>query len=182
MRILTNRILYLFIVAQLLFSCSNKDKVARIANEMFGREIIIQPNSKVININMKEIKNVFLNKGCTKIIVYIDSTGCFSCRFHFYEWKQFMKKVEIENQKTNLIFIIQSINTIDVEKLFKDNNFNSPVIFDPDGTFAMNNKLPSDPRFHTFLLDSANKIVLIGNPIFSGQIEKLYLSKITTSK
>lgn len=169
----------IFIFALLVFSCSKKDKVARIANEMFGREITFQSNFNVINYTIDEMSDSYLKRGGKKIIVYIDSTGCFSCRFHLYEWKQFMKKFEKEDLKTNLLFIAQTNETNAVEKLCKDNSFDIPVIIDPNGTFALENKLPSDTRFHTFLLDSTNKIILIGNPILSDEIEKLYLSKIT---
>lgn len=47
----------------------------------------------------------------------------------------------------------------------KRDKFDIPVYIDSEDRFNRLNRFPSDPIFHTFLLDKDNKVAVIGNPV-----------------
>ena len=57
-------------------------------------------------------------------------------------------------------------------------DFNSPVCVDPQDSLGILNQFPEDENFHTFLLDKDNRVLAIGNPIYSTRIRELYLNII----
>ncbi len=54
------------------------------------------------------------------------------------------------------------------------------VAIRPDSSrlFLTTNPIPSDYRFHTFLLDKDNRVVLVGSPIGNPKMWELYKSTI----
>jgi hypothetical protein len=58
---------------------------------------------------------------------------------------------------------------------------NYPVFIDEWGAFpTANPHIPTDSRFHTFLLDKNGKVVLVGDPVNNPPLWELYKSTITT--
>ena len=50
-----------------------------------------------------------------------------------------------------------------------------PFFIDENGAFLKNNTvIPQDSRFHVFLLNSENKIILVGNPLNNETIWDMY--------
>jgi len=48
-----------------------------------------------------------------------------------------------------------------------------------DGSFErLNPHLPKDERFHTFLLDENNKVILVGYPVNNPKLKELYLKEL----
>ncbi len=56
--------------------------------------------------------------------------------------------------------------------------FNYPVIFDQNNTFYKLNKLHENSLYHTMLLDSLDKVLLIGTPIMNKKLQALYIDEI----
>ena len=53
--------------------------------------------------------------------------------------------------------------------------FDFPVFVDTYGEFRNNNKcIPTDDRFHSFLLDKEGHPIFVGNPLDSKQLETLF--------
>ena len=49
-----------------------------------------------------------------------------------------------------------------------------PVAVDRNNTFGLLNNLPKKVEYHTFLLDSDNRVLAIGNPVLNPKIKELY--------
>lgn len=52
------------------------------------------------------------------------------------------------------------------------------LYFDVKLNFLKKYTLPKDLSLWTFLLDSDNKVLIVGNPIYSSEVKKLYLRTI----
>ena len=62
--------------------------------------------------------------------------------------------------------------------MLEEYNFSYPVCYDTKGEFMALNKFPKQEGLCCFLLDEDDKVVLIGNPLFNEQVEKLYLETL----
>ena len=64
----------------------------RLVDSWVGKEILFPSGMQFSN---KESNNVdFDVQSPYKILVYVDSTGCISCKLKLAEWKVFMRKTE----------------------------------------------------------------------------------------
>ena len=57
--------------------------------------------------------------------------------------------------------------------------FDLPVCVDTEDRLNKLNHFPADAAFQTFLLDRDNKVVIIGNPVYSVAMKDLYLKEIS---
>lgn len=175
---------FLFIFINLLFiGCQDKNKEETInsVKEWMGKEILFPQNS-IFTIRGKDTIDFNLNKSEYKIVSYIDTAGCTSCRLKLAEWQRFMNEVDsITSSYTPFIFYLYPKNTKDLLIEFRREAFDYPVCLDETDEFNRLNQLAKSNTLRTFLLDKENKIVAIGNPIENPNVKKFYL-KILTGK
>lgn len=120
-----------------------------------------------------------------KFVVYADSVDCISCGINkMHMWMPFIKFSKLYNGKIKFYFIFhptdKSINNIKTS--FKQTELDYPMLIDKNGDFEkLNPHLPKNKALHTFLLDENNKVILVGNPLYNKDIEKLFY-KITQEK
>ena len=168
---------YILIVCCVLqiVGCRNKTRsyYSQVIREWQGKEIQM-PN----HFNWK-----FLGKDtiCSellicpyKILVYTDSTGCTPCKFQTSKWKALVDSCQQKQMLLAFIFVFNSHNYGDLDIEFIINDFNYPVIFDIHNEFDRLNHFHKDPIFHTFLLDTNNKVLITGSPITDPNLWKLY--------
>ena len=175
---------FLFIFINLLFiGCQDKNKEETInsVKEWMGKEILFPQNS-IFTIRGKDTIDFNLNKSEYKIVSYIDTAGCTSCRLKLAEWQRFMNEVDsITSSHTPFVFYLYPKNTKDLLIEFRREAFDYPVCLDETDEFNRLNQLAKSNTLRTFLLNKENKIVAIGNPIENPNIKKFYL-KILTGK
>lgn len=118
-----------------------------------------------------------------KIITYIDSSGCYPCRLHLNEWSNFISEIEnLNSDKTVLpLIIIEPRFDTSVKELLENENYIHPICVKQDSLLNILNTLPINTGLRTFLLDSNNKILIIGNPIFNKKISTLYKDLISSN-
>ncbi|MBD5375541.1 MAG: DUF1573 domain-containing protein [Bacteroides sp.] len=73
-----------------------------------------------------------------------------------------------------LVMILNTHPTEEYFEVIKDREFNQPVCFDPENSFAAHNSLPDNSKYHSFLLNSNDSIIAIGNPAENPKIKELY--------
>jgi len=152
-----------------------------IVEEWMAKEIIIPKHLTIksagVNITNKKIQSHRYN-----ILVYVDSVGCTSCNLGLAEWKAYIDKSKLKAYNVGFLFVVQSNNYTKFEQKLKYEQFSYPIIYDPQGTFNKLNKFPKENKYRTFLLDEKNKVVLIGSPIKSENMCKLYDEVISGEK
>jgi hypothetical protein len=142
----------------LTFCCSIKPEKVEyesIIEEWIGKKIVLP-----------RLSRQFKYDGKVKVVTKING-NCFQCISRLELWSRFIDKIEkhCENCNVQYYFYISGADTSAFKKM-NDSiiQFNYPVIFDQNNTFYKLNKLHEHSLFHTMLLDSLDKVLLIGTP------------------
>ncbi len=171
-------LLLLLSVTAILTSCNRrKREIARLVKNWQHKEILF-PDNLEAKIFGRDTVCPELFKKKYKILNYIDTTGCTACQTKFYEWQ--LRKREADSLRLDAAFLF--IATVEfyeeLETLQQINKCKIPIFYDREGKLMQLNRLPIERGFHTFLLDSANRVVLIGNPATNEKLWKLYLKRM----
>ena len=155
-------------VAICFSSCKNVqyESAAKIVKEWTGKEIKF-PEGLTCTSMGKDTTCIDLYSDNYKILIYVDSIGCTSCRLRLSEWKKIINESDtIFSKPIEFIFIFQpkQKEEKELQQIFKNNAFKHPVFIDRKNEIDKLNKLPSRPEFQCFLLDKDSKVVVIGNP------------------
>ena len=78
----------LFTLLFVLFSCqeSEKERISRLVKEWDGKEIVF-PDRPVFTIQGRDIASCPSGNSPYKVLTYIDSLGCASCKLQLPRWK-----------------------------------------------------------------------------------------------
>ena len=175
------KVLYLlFLNILLLASCqeTKKEYVKHLVEEWQGKEIKF-PENPVFTRLVKDTLDYRIPDSDYKVVSYIDSIGCVSCKLQLSRWKEFIAQVDSASGKAiPFLFFFQSKDNGDLRRTLRTDNFTLPVCIDTEDSFNKLNHFPSEMMFQTFLLDKDNKVVVIGNPIHNLKVRDLYLQKI----
>lgn len=173
------KILGCILAINVLLSCSKNNGDNEDLQKLYGSTIVI-PKSATIYDSVHEPN---LTTKC-KIIVYYNSNGCTDCKLQeLSHWKIRLRDIEELSKKDslNVSFVFVFNPGMAIDKLNRSLNIHklkTIVLIDTEGEFETNNSLPKNELYHTFLLDSTNKVVLIGTPTNNDKLWELYKSKI----
>ena len=156
---------------------SNKDKSFSLLQKWIGKELSF-PARPVFTIQGKDtveypIQNAY------KILTYIDSTGCTSCKLKLAEWEKFITVVDsIRPHTVQFLFFLCTKNGMEIYQTLRVERFKHPICIDEGDYLNKLNHFPADMAFQTFLLDNDNRVVAMGNPIHNLKVRELYLKII----
>lgn len=172
---------FLIVLCILLFSSckeNKKDYISHLVAEWQGKEIKF-PDNLTFTRFIDDTVNYQISGTNYKIVMYVDSIGCVSCKLQLKEWAKFMSFVDsATSQSIPFLFFFQPKNNDELRSILKYNNYSYPICVDTENHFYKLNHFPSEMMFQTFLLDKDNKVVVIGNPIHNLKVRDLYLQKI----
>jgi len=170
----------LLFLSLLFVRCSNKDNNnahEKLSNENLAGTVLNIPDTLHYLYNDTLKKELYSDKNSLKIITRIWS-DCFSCIDSLSKWKHFASK-EKENKDFGLyIFIYTSRYPYFKRNYYPRIHLNHPLIIDRNDKLSELNNFDLDIKYATFLLDSNNKVVLTGNPIYNKKLMKLYKEEI----
>lgn len=180
------RIILVLLVFQItIFSCNFvKKKKAYLGTktrieELYGKTIILPDTLNIL------YRNNLIPHGKSDILfgeLFIAtriSGNCGICVHDLEIWKE-----EIMNRvDTSRIRFLFYIYTDDYQFfkniIYPDILLDYPLLIDKNNEFVIKNHLPeNDTRFHTFLLDENNRVILIGSPLFNNRMKELYFQEI----
>ena len=176
-------LLYIGIII-LFLSCqeSRKEHINRLVKEWKKKEIVF-PKNPIFTILGNDTVDFKIKKSNYKVVVYVDSTGCVSCKLRLKEWKEFITYVDsVNGGQVPFLFFFQSKDNKELRYILKRDNFRFPVCVDSQNEFGKLNRFPSELMFQTFLLDKDNRVKVIGNPIHNLSVKELYLKEIAGIK
>lgn len=175
---------YLFLILTILTiitSCKENDKkhITRLVEEWQGKEVHF-PDNLIFTRFVTDTVDYQIPQSDYKVLIYVDSIGCTSCKLQLHKWKELIAHVDsTTNGQVPFLFIFQSKDDKELRYILKRDNFTLPICIDRSNKFNKQNHFPSDITFQTFLLDRNNKVSIIGNPIHNLQIKDLYLKQLT---
>ncbi|MDB8934406.1 TlpA family protein disulfide reductase, partial [Parabacteroides merdae] len=175
------QLLYILFLLFLLAACreNKKDQFARLVQEWQGKEIVF-PQDMAFTRFVTEQVEYRIPDAEYKVLIYVDSTGCISCKLQLPKWKELIAHVDsATNGSIPFIFVFQSKDDRELRYILKRDNFDRPVCIDRDSRLDKLNKFPQDITFQTFLLDKNNKVKVIGNPVHNLAVRDLYLKQMT---
>ena len=175
------KLLYISLLLSLLTACkeNNKEKFALLVQEWQGKEIVF-PQDMAFTRFVTEPVDYRIPDAEYKVLVYVDSVGCTSCKLQLPKWQELIAHVDsATNGNIPFIFVFQSKDDRELRYILKRDNFDRPVCIDRGDGFDKLNKFPQEITFQTFLLDKDNKVKVIGNPVHNLAVRDLYLKQIT---
>jgi hypothetical protein len=120
-----------------------------------------------------------IHKADYKVVVFVDSVGCISCKLQLPKWKEFMHEVDsLSDGSVPFIFFFQTKDIRELRYIFRRDDFSHPVCIDTEDSFNKLNRFSTEMMFQTFLVDSNNCVRVIGNPIHNLSVKELYLKEI----
>ena len=114
-----------------------------------------------------------------RILNYVDSIGCSSCKLKLSDWNSFMMDLNSKyKDKINYLFYFHPKKTDNIYDLMWKNKFFHTIYVDEKDSLNILNHFSEDERFHTFLLNENDEVLAIGNPITNPYVKDLYLNII----
>ena len=170
-------------VCLLVSSCeeSEKERLSRLVIEWEGKEILF-PTHSTFTIQGKDTVDFQFQDAEYKVVIYVDSIGCTSCKLQLHRWKEFLSEVDsLTNGNVSFLFYFHPKDMKELRYLTRRDAFTHPVCFDEKDEFNQLNHFPSEMMFQTFLLDERNRVVALGNPVLNPNVKELYLNLIRGS-
>lgn len=165
-----------------LLSCQNRDKAQarKILNEWIDKEIFFPENLNFSIQGSERASNFAIRDSEYKIVAYVDSMGCTSCKLHLSEWDNYINNIDsVYPNKVQFLFFFFPKNGRDIYLTLRVERFIYPICIDTLDVLNNINHFPSDMQYQTFLLDKNNKVMAIGNPIQNPRIKELYWNIIS---
>ena len=173
------RIVPCFCILPFLMSCkeSNRRYIIALLHEWEGKEISF-PTNVAFTIQGRDSADFFKRNKC-KVVTYIDSVGCTSCKLRLTAWKEFIHIVDsLRPDSVQFLFFFHPHKGINIHQILRMDGFIYPICIDERDSFNKLNKFPPDLNFQTFLLDKSNKVMAIGNPVHNPKVRDLYINII----
>ena len=162
------RSLIIIICTCIHLSCQDKDRsnITSMVTEWQGKEIQFPTNSTFTR-QGEDTVSVNMNAEY-KILVYVDSAGCTSCRLD-----------SVAKEPVQFLFYLTPKSVKEARYITRRDDFTYPMCIDLKNEINRKNNFPKEDTFHTFLLDAENKVQIIGNPIHNNAVRELYLNAIS---
>lgn len=179
MQTLLRSILLIPLLSLGLTSCGEKARIRENMVRFMKSEIVIPDDLECIN--NRDItpicKEIFMPN---KFIIYYDSLDCSSCRIsHLVDIYPIYEMADTINFTVITIFSPSCENMEEVIEQLMMLNHPIPIYVDTQKSFSrINEKIPSDYRFHNFLIDNNNRVIYVGNPLTNTQMSKLFIQTI----
>ncbi|MDR1338499.1 MAG: DUF1573 domain-containing protein [Prevotellaceae bacterium] len=166
-----------------LFVSCKKDKrtddARKIVSEWTGKQIKF-PDGIPCVATGSEVDCIPLSNQSYKILMYVDSVGCISCKLRLPDWNVVLAEADsLFSGKVDFLFFFQPKNERELAYLLKRDGFYHPVFFDRKNRLDRMNHFPSPMEYRCFLLDSENRVLLVGNPALNPKIWELYKQRIS---
>lgn len=182
MRTILFRTTYVFLLIINLFSCIScaRAKVSHEVRKVIG-QTITYPNDMEC---FKGENNHFspLEEPQMTILVWFDSTECSACKLNGIKTFQGLLSYcrdTIGSADIRFVFSPSHESISSLYETINENGVEYSIYIDRTNSFGNYNSFFSkNKNLHTVLLNQENKIVLIGNPLLSDQMYKLYKQTI----
>ena len=162
-----------------LLSCNYfaKQRIYDIVQKWQGKTIIF-PDTLDIKVQGKEAILDDSIQPTYFILNYIDTSDCLSCDLKLYEWQLLQKELDSLNINVDILFVVWTNQYDNLEHQQRVNKCMIPCVYDSKNNIANINEFPTESYLHTFLLDSMDQVLLLGNPINNESIRKLYIEEM----
>ena len=144
----------------------------------FEKETIALPQRVLKVENGKSGISTIQPEGKT-LVIFFAPKECTSCALsHLKQSESILESFDSAPAASVVVLFVPAEEDLqETVQLVSQENISIPVYVDFEGGF-LDNKIPEDVRFHSFLLDEDGHPVVVGNPISSERIRDLMLNQI----
>ena len=158
---------------------NGRKAIARTVAQWQGRAVQM-PKGAVFTVQARDTVAMDVYAPTHKVLVYVDSTGCTSCRLQLHEWKKFIAEVDsATGGRVPFLFFLSPKSVKEARYITRRDDFTYPICVDMQNRLDSLNRFPEQDMFHTFLLDGDNRVAVIGNPIHNRAVRDLYMKTLT---
>ena len=162
--------LIILLLTIFLSACQDKQKeiITLLVKEWQGKQILF-PENMVFTRFASDTTNFVIPTSDYKVLVFVDSIGCTSCKLQLSRWKEFIRYTDSISQKNiPFLFFFQFDDQWEIHSLLIRENFDKPICLDRSDSLNQLNHFPKDI-----------KVVVIGNPVHNPNVKELYLEEIS---
>jgi hypothetical protein len=182
------RKVWLFIIGLTLIACNKSDRqqeIDAILEHWIGKQIQFPDHLQCNVMGADTLEMLCMSAFNTeyRILVYIDTLGCTSCKLNLLQWEQFIDNASEEfGDKLSYLFYIHPRNLEDINFMLKRDGIPFPVIIDTLNHINKLNNFPEKQSYQCFLLNRNNEVISVGNPTLNSRIWELYKKQISANK
>ena len=110
-----------------------------------------------------------------RLVIFTGANECSTCALNSLSDWNILLNLEKE-KKVQLVFILspRKDKFEHVISTYYSSNLEHPILIDTCDVFIHRNPhIPTECLYHTFLLDSENNVIMVGNPIKNSKIQKI---------
>lgn len=175
----TNSVIWIVLIPFIVFlSCSHRKRIEHQISMMCKDAIRIGTNEMIVFNNSDSLLTNDNTKSDLKMVVWADSSECSQCYIrHLDLWKGYVKLESDNPNEIQFFFILETApeKLEEMRTIIQTTQLKHSIYVDTAQCFRhLNPQIPADVMFHTFLLDSDNKVVLVGNPTRNRSIHVLF--------
>lgn len=171
---------FFILVLFVCFSCSSDlvNQVRKISGSKISFDLTL---TRMLNDSLNKEYRITADS-TIKFVVLYDSTECSLCRINMLD--QYNDIFDLANKigakfAPIIIFSPAARQIRDIKYDLRNSKFTYPIYLDLNHEFCkLNPQIPLDRRFHAFLLNQKNDVVLVGNPLNNPTMWSLYENTI----
>ena len=184
----TNVFIALLFTFSLFCSCQSESDTKGIISRLLYSEIHFPVAGMQQHDSFNEWDNVVdtMTKPRYNLIVYFDSLECMSCTVgKMHSWDKLMNHIDSFYYDTHVSFIFSPKKSeignlklsLELTKMYNN------IYIDTCGSFIReNNFIPPEVMYHTFLVDSMSKVIMVGDPRRTEKLMSLFFKQIDNAK
>lgn len=174
-----------FLGVLIVMTASCKKAVLRSQLKDLMASTIVLPDSIICVNNGAEYPIPDSLRTKAKLIIYLDSAQCASCRISHLESYHHLYHLSGELGSFEVLMLLSNIDLygVPIARYVSDLELEHPVYVDVENKFlALNPSVPSDEiRLHSFLTDDAGSPIFVGDPSVSEKMLQLFMGALNKS-
>jgi hypothetical protein len=181
MKIIHLRIIFLVsLIGIICFACNYSEKEAKKKVSQFMGDTLLLPEiSEVLYKDSLYRENLPFNKESKLKITTLLWGDCKSCVVDLEGWDELFQLAQAKQDIEIFFYLYTSDFSFFKKSTYENKLHKYPLILDENLNYIDENELPFKNKvYQTFLLNSNNEVILVGNPINNEKLMKLYKEEI----
>lgn len=158
----------------------DRSQVEAYINQWINRQVNLPTDIGMFTTNGDSL-DAYFPRETFKIIRYVDKEGCTSCRLHLNSYPDLLSELSDSAQcNVGFVCIINPADRDEIRRILRRDNFAKLTMWiDDTDTLNTINQFPEIEALQTFLLDSNNRVLAIGDPATNPRVMRLFTQILT---
>ena len=167
-------------------SCNDNNprkEIQKIVKEWIGKTVLLPQDIQPTSYSCDTVYDPAKSKKPFRILNFTDSIGCTSCKLKLLTWNAYVREIDTTlADKVDFLFYFHPQNERELGLILRADGFELPFYIDRKNEIDRLNGFPKNQACQCFLLDSTNKVLLVGNPTHKPRLWELYKEIISGKK